>query len=359
MKLLSAEIEKFTRFRTRTTFDFSPGVNVFVGRNGTGKSHLLKILYTALETNRRAEQINADDDAQLAFLRDKLAGVFRPDEMAVGRLVSRTVGRSKARVEITSDQGHFKFTVSTLGKVAVVEDTFPLTEAAVFLPSREALAMYEGFARAYRERELAFDETYFDLCLQLSGSQLRGPRLDRARKLAEPLEQILGGAVRLVGGRFVLLSAGENLEAHLLAEGHRKIASLVQLVLNGSLIQNGFLFWDEPEANLNPLLITKIARMLRLLAATGVQVFVSTHDYLLASELSLASQFEREYPKEERCQIRFFALSAASDDTVRVASGSRLADLGGNEIVDEFAAHFDRRAELLSRHGKRRVESDE
>ena len=105
--------------------------------------------------------------------------------------------------------------------------------------------MYEGFVQAYEERELSFDETYRDLCVQLSGRQLRGPRLAAVRALAKELEVVLGGAIRLDGGRFYRVAGGSSLEAHLLSEGLRKIGVLTHLVLNGSLIKNGFLFWDE------------------------------------------------------------------------------------------------------------------
>jgi len=44
MKINKAHIENFTVFQ-RQDLEFCPGVNVIIGANGTGKSHLLKILY--------------------------------------------------------------------------------------------------------------------------------------------------------------------------------------------------------------------------------------------------------------------------------------------------------------------------
>ncbi len=46
--------------------------------------------------------------------------------------------------------------------------------SAIFLPTREVLAMYEGFAAAYQDRELSFDETYYDACVALGRGALRG-----------------------------------------------------------------------------------------------------------------------------------------------------------------------------------------
>ena len=42
--LKSLVLENFTVFPS-AHFDFSPGINAFVGENGTGKTHLLKVAY--------------------------------------------------------------------------------------------------------------------------------------------------------------------------------------------------------------------------------------------------------------------------------------------------------------------------
>ncbi|HHY21028.1 MAG TPA: AAA family ATPase, partial [Bacilli bacterium] len=41
-------------FKNFTAFDsldikFSPGINVFIGENGTGKTHILKVLYSSAD----------------------------------------------------------------------------------------------------------------------------------------------------------------------------------------------------------------------------------------------------------------------------------------------------------------------
>jgi energy-coupling factor transporter ATP-binding protein EcfA2 len=351
MKLTALDLKNFSVVRSGT-FSFSPQINVFLGRNGAGKSHVMKLLYSVLRSHREARLTASDADPTPA-LKNKLAGVFRPDDGAVGRLVSRGAGRNKATVEVGATEGSksysFDFTVSTLGRVAMRTNTLPRLEPSVFLPSREALAMYEGFVQAYEEKELSFDETYRDLCVQLGGAQLRGPRLDAVRRLAVPLEEVLGGAIRLNGGRFYRSAPGGNLEAHLLSEGLRKIGALTHLVLNGSLIKNGFLFWDEPEANLNPRLVSVIAKTLRRLAGFGIQVFVATHDFLLVNELAMADEFQRELKDgAPAVDVRFIGLNLSEDlSHVQVQTADRLRDLQRNDILDEFANHYERRNSLV------------
>ena len=56
----------------------------------------------------------------------------------------------------------------------------------------------------------------------------------------------------------------------LVAEGLRKLATIYRLVQSGVLLNSGFLFWDEPEANLNPASQKAIVQMVIELANAGV-----------------------------------------------------------------------------------------
>lgn len=44
-------LNNFTVFKT-LNIEFSKGVNIFIGENGTGKTHLLKLLYAACKAAR-------------------------------------------------------------------------------------------------------------------------------------------------------------------------------------------------------------------------------------------------------------------------------------------------------------------
>jgi len=339
------EVRAFSAFQA-IDIEFSPGLNVFIGENSTGKSHLMKLVYALIKPFEDAGPPSSEDPKRSKVrLEDKLAGVFKPDERRLGRLVYRRVGRHSARVRLLHNGG------KTVGFSLTTLDTFrPLTlkpgrtPPSIFVPSREALAMYEGFIAAYEGRELSFDETYFDLCKALSATPLRGPRMKEAQVILGPLERVLGAKVVLRGGRFYLKSPRGTIEAHLLAEGFRKIASIVHLVANGTLMKNAVLFWDEPEANLNPRLITQVAQTLRLLAAGGVQIILATHDYLLSHELALAV----EYGTAPVVPTRFFAFARQKPSgPVQIQAADRLAELKDNAILQEFAAHYDREQRLF------------
>jgi predicted ATPase len=340
MTVKRLKLQNFTAFEA-AEFVFSPGINVLIGENSSGKTHALKCLYTLLKT---CETLHRDQLANTTRrhdrLHDKFAGVFKAD--TVGRLVRRGRGRDVSNVyleyeDINRNQQALQVNVTTLSKVSMDALILPNPAPSVYLPSREFLSIYEGFLAAYQQRETAFDETYYDLSLALNATPLRGPRLQETKQLLAPLEKIIRGQVEQKQGRFYVHLPEGKLEAHLVAEGYRKLATVMYLIKNGSLLQNGILFWDEPEANLNPKLVMVIIKFLQQLADSGVQVFLATHDYLLTQELSALTESEPQTP------VRFFSLFRQEKMSgVILETGDTLAALEHNPILEEFAAHYDR-----------------
>lgn len=352
MPVSTLQVRQFGAFEA-SDFEFAPGLNVFIGPNGTGKTHVLKLLYACMDTLRVWSQDRLNAAELGARLDHKLAGVFKPDRGDVGRLARRRHGKNTASVDLVVHEKRgnrqrslaLDFEMHTgRGVTRWTADGGGLDSQSVFLPTREVLAMYEGFIAAYVKRELSFDETYYDACVALNATPLRGP--SSMASLLQKLRDGLGGHVELAGERFYVKFRGDKkgrMEAHLVAEGLRKFACLERLVQNGALRKSSYLFWDEPEANLHPRLISVTADVLATLAAEGIQVFLSTHDYLLARRLSLATR----QPKNPA--TRFFGFFRQGSGPVEVAQGDRLEDLPDNPMVDEFARLYDLELELAGR----------
>jgi energy-coupling factor transporter ATP-binding protein EcfA2 len=310
----------------------SEGLNVIIGENGTGKTQLLKCAYALL---RAAEE--ADAPTRVASGGDKLARVLG------GRFHSHYAEESEPSRVTVECGGVFIERVQALEKPASWSLPPSARARAVFLPSREALSMYPGFVETYERLELSFDETYYDLCKELGRLQMREPPPELAAVLSE-LETIIGGPVRREMNTFVVETKRGLITAPMLAEGHRKLATLAYLIKDGALTEETVFFWDEPEANLNPKVVRVVAQVIRKLAKAGVQIFVATHDYLLARELSM----EAEHNPDE-VDTRFFGLHRASDDgPVEAESAPYWGDLQHNPIVAEYSAHYEREQELFA-----------
>lgn len=106
-----------------------------------------------------------------------------------------------------------------------------------------------------------------------------------------------------------------------------KIALLWQLIKNGTLEKGAILFWDEPEANINPKHIPTIVDMLLELQRNGVQIFISTHDYFLAKYF--------EVKKEDTDKITYYSLYD-NDGAVEYEQNTNFRDLKNNDIMDTF-----------------------
>lgn len=340
------KIENFTVF-TQANFEFSAGLNVIVGENGTGKSHILKLAYSVIAASEEEKRKSRLDDINKTTMQrkyaEKLLNVFRPD--ALGRLASRVRGRTRCELQFKFDQPalNCSFGLATNSKSEVQIEQLPQTlhdQAPVFLPTRELLSIYPGFVAMYENRYLQFDETYRDTCLLLSQPAIKGPKEKSAAKLLKPLEEAMGGKVVLdTNDRFYLSIPGSgNMEIPLVAEGVRKLAMIARLISTGALLDKGYLFWDEPEATLNPRLVKLVAGIVCNLAQAGIQVFMATHSYFLLKEIQLVSM------NQGLSDTRYFSLLKGNDG-VEIESGNSLDDLTTIIALEEELAQFDREQE--------------
>jgi len=335
-------LTSFTGF-DQADITWSPGLNVVVGENGTGKSQLLKLAYTlAWVSAAMGRSTRQSKDEWQRRLADKLVATCRPEYL--GRLVSRQQGRNRCDVTVefgapTGADYAFSFAINSRSEVKLEQAPAAyLAASPVFIPTREMLTVFPGFTAVYEERHLEYDETYYDLAKALSGSP-RKKHAASTQRLIDELEQIMDGHIRLENGRFYLLpnQAGKGrIEIPLVAEGLRKLAMLAYLLINGSLPGRGLLFWDEPETNLNPKLIAAVARALFSLAGNGYQVILATHSLFLMREFEiLRGQHSRKTP------MRFIGLAPAGD-SVTVEQDDDVTAIQTLVLLDEELAQSDR-----------------
>ena len=84
------EVKNFTVL-PNTDWVFAPGLNVVVGENGLGKTHVLKLLYALLKVQADTKELSKST-LERAYA-EKLVAVFRPESL--GRLVKRRQGRGR------------------------------------------------------------------------------------------------------------------------------------------------------------------------------------------------------------------------------------------------------------------------
>lgn len=332
----SLRLRNFTAF-SEAEFDFVPGVNVFVGENGTGKTHVMKVLYAMQLTQSRETR------AVSTTLEDLFQTKNTADIIRLGLKANLTASASGFYANET-----WTYTIlrdQSLGQV--VYNQIVKLERPVFIPAIDMMGHTKGFTEAYDEVRLDFDLTCRDVV-----NLLRLERKNGAAHTGENVNELLahllkGDIERDDAGRFYLANQLGRLPMPMVAEGLRKIATLVQLERNGWLTAGTTLFWDEPEVNLNPILMGEIVGAILALTRRGVQVFLATHSYVILKELDLQTQ------KEDT--VRYFAFQPGADGTT-ISAAEDFALIAPNPILDQYASLYDReltRSTGRSRQGER------
>lgn len=325
-------------------FAFGKHLNVIIGENGSGKTHILKSCYVPIAVSARGAKATAQSTPTKTYLQTALATtlreVFKPDEL--GRLTRRQAGRNKCEVAVGFDATELdiSFPFNTASKSEVGIDTVPvkwIEKLPVYLPTRKLLTVYPGFLSLYETTHLPFEETWRDTCLLLAAPLAKGPREKKIKELLVPLEEAMGGTIELdKSGRFYLNTSSGSMEMDLVAEGLRKLAMIARLIATGSLLDKGYLFWDEPEANLNPKIIKLIAKTILHLCSSGIQVFIATHSLFLLRELYILQKTEF-----KDLDANYFSLHF-KDGAVSVQQGSSIDDVGDISALDEELLQSDR-----------------
>ena len=328
MTITRVKLQNFTVFEN-LDLEPSPGINVLVGANGTGKTHLMKVCYAACAATQSE-----------TYLMTKLFGVFLPTRRNVRRLVRRSntdwqpaniavhIGNFEIDGHIDKDDSSGIGDYSSYSKNDVSVDS-------VYIPAKDMLANAPGFRSLYARREIHFEETYKDVLDLAYLDPLRNPEEFVPSAVTERLEAELGGEVVLHGEEFFLSGEEGEIEFTLLAEGLRKLGLLWLLIRNGSLRPGAVLFWDEPETNLNPKLYGVVIEVLLELQRLGVQVFLATHDYVILKEIDLQAK--------EDDKVAFHSLFRSEETgEIECQTTGSFAQIHRNAIAEAFDDIYDR-----------------
>ncbi len=328
MGLTNIVCEQFTAFEM-ISLHLSPGINVFVGTNGTGKTHLMKIAYAACDISK----------TKIHFA-EKLSRVFLPSGRMLGRLVKRQNTSSYGNVEVHRDEGILRGSFTNHTKKADsatvngMEEWYLKPIESVYIPVKEMLSSAPGFRSLYSQREIHFEEIYADILDRAYRPSLRGPVDSNRKRLLTKLQKAIDGRVTILEEEFFLTNQQGKLEFTLLAEGMRKLGLLWILIQNGTLLEGSVLFWDEPETNLNPKMYGILMEILIELQRLGVQIFLATHDYVILKELDLRRNLSD--------KIAYHSLYRNQNGQIECDTASRYLDIHPNAIADAFTDLYDR-----------------
>lgn len=263
---------------------FAKGVNVIIGENGTGKTQLLKLLYSS-----------------------------HSDE----KLIRQDIFHNKG---FSTDIDSLQYTMSSDDN-----NKYP----CVFIPGKDMMTHAKGFSAMYdKYKEFPFDKTYPMIIDKAQRWTLQETPL-LAATIIPRLEKMLDGTIVVENNDFYVKKSNGNLiKFDMEAEGLKKIGLIWQLLMNESITKDTILFWDEPEAFINPKFIPELVEILLELSRHNIQIFVTTHDYIFAKYFDIKRQ--------STDAVQFHSLYSDNNQQIQCETQPNFKDLSHNTIMDIF-----------------------
>jgi AAA15 family ATPase/GTPase len=330
MPIEKIAIENFTVFE-KFNLEFCRGINVIIGENGVGKTHLIKLLYSFCKT------VGAGTYYETIFV-SKICNSFFNYSSELQNIKNLRKNGKDINISVEYNKMIYNLSIGEYNSPKENEDVSEMitimaenrdNSNSVFIPAKEMLTHSNGLlsmAKKYNSN-ITFDRTLLDVIEKSEQWKLdKIPQI--AKNILPKLERIIGGKISIENDSFyVLKESGDKIEFSLEAEGIKKIGVLWQLLMNENITKDTIIFWDEPESNINPSIIPIIVEILLELQKSGVQIFVSTHDYIFAK------YFEVKHDNEDL--IMFHSLYKTKNN-VECESNKNFRDLKNNSIITAF-----------------------
>ncbi|SJM91222.1 conserved hypothetical protein [Crenothrix polyspora] len=339
-------------------------INLVIGNNGSGKSFLLKALYSAVRTLEDFKRGDNPDSAA-EILADKLFWTFQSEK--IGDLVTiLSDGTLSFSLMFNENNFSYSFDKNTTKTISTLKNqVIPRAANSIFLPAKEILSLHHLILKSRElDKQFGFDDTYLDLARALhqtptainqffgfdgsggtgfdqapfynSDSPIRGQGSNDFNDSRQRLEVIIGGKIEFDDAkkRWYFKKSDQRFPMGTTAEGIKKIAILDTLLGNGYLSEKSIIFIDEPESALHPEAISKLLDIIAILAKHGIQFFMASHSYFVIKKLFLIAQ-------EQKMSIP--ALSFQDNEWVQ---SDLKDDLPDNPIIDESIRLYEEEVDL-------------
>lgn len=266
-------------------------INLIIGENGTGKTFLLKALYSAV---RSMEEYKRGDDIKTIneVLSEKLRWTFQVEKL--GDMVSKAAeGGLSLDVQMGRNRISYQFSPSASSKVGNI--TAPdkgKTGNSIFIPAKEVLSLFSVVLKSREiDKVFGFDDTYYDLAKALRILPLKGKTCTVFADSRKIVSDLIDGKVDYDEGSgkwFYRNKKNQKFSIGAASEGVKKIAIIDRLLANGYLDDNSIIFIDEIESALHPEAVCRFLDIVDTIANDmGLQVFITSHSYFVIKKLFL------------------------------------------------------------------------
>jgi AAA15 family ATPase/GTPase len=333
-----------------------PEINVIIGKNDTGKTGLLKLLYATVKSLEiYSLKTKSTEVSFKKVLADKLYDTFMPIKNGLGDLVQKgSKDKLDVNITIVGNNGkyeqpiYFQFGNETKKSILTGNENIKSLPDnsinALFVPAKEVLTAFTDI-RNIRDNfyGVGFDDTYLDLIKALDLPTTKGRVAVELSTVNKNLEDLFEGKIEQTGQKeqpFLFKKGNQQFAMQQTAEGIKKIGILTTLITNRQLGKGTVLFMDEPETALHPDAVRQMVEMLVAMSKAGVQIFIASHSYFVIKQLAICA-------KRDELNISCWNLTKENGKPVN-NSFHNLIDgvLPSNTIIEEALKMFDQEIDV-------------
>ena len=270
MAIQKISIKNFTVFKN-IDINFCDRVNILIGENGTGKTHLLKLLYAAhLARLENSPSLNSvfGEDFDIALTVTNLL----TDEAIISKAIPKEAKiNSQVKAYLELEDGGLEQAFFQLEDGSVTEAYLEINDGnnsfvsvvsnkpynPVFIPAKDMLT-HGRLEKDYIERNLPFDRTLIEILNKAGVSTVRNIN-NELFPIADSISKIIGGTIVYKNDRYYTQKANGTLVGFdMEAEGYKRLGLIYRLIATGYFKNGSILLWDEPESNINPKRIAAV-----------------------------------------------------------------------------------------------------
>ncbi len=329
-----------------------PGITVILGKNDACKTALLKMMYAVGKATEQYSK-QAEHHSSVSFreiLSEKVKDVYGSMRNGLGDLVRKNGAPQKLSVSMAFEKGwavDVKFSFGTdarkmIADFEVNQSGQKQTSNYVFIPAKEVVTAFNAIKAIARQYYFpGYDDTTLDLIDLLDIPVKQTDTIGGMAEVLQKMKEMFAGELEQVDSneRFVFRRGSTDYQMPVTAEGVKHIGILPTLIRNGQIKEGTVLFLDEPEDNLHPQALRQLVKVLGLLSRTGVQIFVTTHNYFTLKQMQIES---RKYKMDVMC-----CSLKRNEENVVVSSFANLREnMPDNDIVEESLVMYDEDIEV-------------